>query len=272
MNDDEAIEIVRFMDLPFDNFVIEHWDPASALSKHEQKWSLVERWIKLGDRGRKQYFEPRLCEHEIPAHVPRDLLTPRERAADGEYEKTFWIRTWFGEKNNAESQRAADDDYKQLYLFALQRCDEGNEGPEFLDERFLFDHLDIDAADLRDGNMVARQWTTPEWLVDAFMRYPDQLSGLASFGVDLESDGVDGDQRLLIGIADRKACQEGWVLLLGVNHKGQILPYRVRERASSVDLVVNDWNEDSIDLRQLFADPNQAGEELYMRAGSGWDI
>ncbi|KAL3481290.1 hypothetical protein BJX99DRAFT_253592 [Aspergillus californicus] len=169
MNEDD---IVRFGDLPFDNFVVEHWDPFSDLPKDDQKWSLVERWIKIGERGRKQYFERVYYDHEIPAHIPRGLLTPRERAADGQYSKTLWLRTWFGERDNTESQRAADDVY----------------------------------------------------------------NGLSSFD-DLERNGVDGDQRLLIRIADQKACQEGWVLLLGVKHKGQILPHRVRERATFVDLI-----------------------------------
>jgi len=32
-------------------------------------------------------------------------------------------------------------------------------------------------------------------------------------------------QSLMVVVADRKACEEGWLLLLAVNHKGRVLPF-----------------------------------------------
>lgn len=34
------------------NYAQEHWDPNSALSKNEQKRSLLNKWIRLGRYGR----------------------------------------------------------------------------------------------------------------------------------------------------------------------------------------------------------------------------
>jgi hypothetical protein len=87
-------------------------------------------------------------------------------------------------------------------------------------------------------------------------------------------DKADEDQTLLVGVADGKACQEGYVLLLGVNHRGQILPYRVRERAAILFLQMNEWDEDGIELREIFAqvEPADESEELYLEMDGGWGV
>lgn len=46
------------------------------------------------------------------------------------------------------------------------------------------------------------------------------------------STELDTAQCLVLVIAYRKTCEEGWILLLAVYHKGEFLPFRVRERAS----------------------------------------
>ncbi|KAL3442721.1 hypothetical protein BJX65DRAFT_312490 [Aspergillus insuetus] len=99
------------------------------------------------------------------------------------------------------------------------------------------------------------------WLLSAFMHCPDRLSRISSYGVDPEYDQPDEDQQILVGVADRKACQDGYVLLIAVNHKGQILPYRVRKRAAFIFLLFNEWDEDGIELREIFAQVDHANEE-----------
>jgi hypothetical protein len=74
----------------------------------------------------------------------------------------------------------------------------------------------------------------------------------------------------LVLIADRKACEEGWVLLVCINHKGQILPVSLRERATEVDFVVSEC-EDGGSLGEMYPDGMNSGEEVYVHEGSGWD-
>ncbi|KAL4869842.1 hypothetical protein BDV12DRAFT_195852 [Aspergillus spectabilis] len=271
MDDDTStLDVPDFRELLFDHWIL---DVASQLSKEEQKQSLVQRWIGLGYRAREQYARGYVStQDKVFAGVLVDLLSPVERACAGVYSKSFWIRTWFGEKNNEASQRAADDGYKRLYFYALQNLDENadDDEPLFLNKNFVFDLADVEASELNKGNVVARLWSTPSWLVDAFCRYPDQLNRIRILGLDSQSERGDADQNMLVCIADRKACEEGWVLLLGVNHKGQILPARVRERAADADLIMSSWNQDSTMLAEYIT--GEPGEEQFLHDGNGWAV
>ncbi|KAL2810591.1 hypothetical protein BJX63DRAFT_401657 [Aspergillus granulosus] len=103
------------------------------------------------------------------------------------------------------------------------------------------------------------------------MRYPDQLSRAGGLGVDMEGDDEeDEDQQMLIVIADRKTCIEGWVLVVAIYHKGQILPVRVREKAREADLLIHEWNNGA-SLAELSPDGNNQGEELYLNNGNEWE-
>ncbi|KAL3476525.1 hypothetical protein BJX99DRAFT_258457 [Aspergillus californicus] len=248
-----------------------HWDPASPLSKEEQKRSLLISWICQGERGRKQYFFVPRNHAEIPAYIPRDLLTPAQHEVDGGLTNTLWIRTWFGAKDNADSQAAADQSYEKLHFYTLRQCEDESYDIWLVDKSFIYECRDIDTPDIQDGNVLARPWSTPPWLLDAFMRCPSQLCGRSSLGEDLESDEADGKQRLLVAVADRKVCEEGWVLLVAINHKGRILPLRVRDKAREVDLVINEWNNDYAPLTEMGPHVGEEGEELYLNNGDGWE-
>ncbi|KAL3446362.1 hypothetical protein BJX65DRAFT_279451 [Aspergillus insuetus] len=265
---------VLFGNLPFDRFILKHWDTTSPRSREEQKRLLLIRWIGLGDRGRKQYFHASPKADEVSPGVPQDLLTPAQRAADGDPSRKLWIRTWFGKKDDAESQVAAEEEYRRLFFHVLQQGEENESyGLSVVDEEFIYDYRDFDAPDteIRDGNVLATPWSTPTWLINALMRCPDQLSGTGGLGVNVPGDDKDDeDQQLLIAIADRKACVDGWVLLVGINHKGQILPVRVRDKATEVDLVVTEWDEGA-SLAKLYRDGNSQGGELYLHDGDGWE-
>ncbi|CEL03735.1 hypothetical protein ASPCAL04881 [Aspergillus calidoustus] len=240
--DTSTLDVPDFGELPFDHWILQY----------------ARGYVSTTD--------------EVPAGVHVDLLTPGERACDGHYSKSFWIRTWFGEKNNEASQRAADDGYKRLYFYALQNLDENADGDEplLLNKNFAFDHADVETSELHEGNVVARPWSMPSWLVDAFCRYPDQLNSIRILGLDSQSERGDADQNLLVCTADRKACEEGWLLLLGVNHKGQILPARVRERAADADLIMSSWNQDSPMLAECVT--GEPGEEEFLHDGDGWEV
>jgi hypothetical protein len=109
----------------------------------------------------KQYFQPLVYKHEIPNHVPRDLLTLKERAFNGQYSKVLWVRTWFGEKDHPESRLAADLDYKKLCFYALKSCNEKLESSEFLNEHFLFETPGVAPSDILDGDVLATPGSTP---------------------------------------------------------------------------------------------------------------
>ncbi|KAL3483249.1 hypothetical protein BJX62DRAFT_231121 [Aspergillus germanicus] len=243
--------MVLFGNLPFDRFILKHWDTTSPLSREEQKRLLFIRWIGLGDRGRKQYFHASPKADEVFPGVSQDLLSPAQRAADGDPSRKLWFRTRFGQKDDAESQVAGEEEYRRLFFYVLQQGEENESGLSIVVEEFIYEYRDFDAPDteIRDRNV----------LIDALMRCPDQLSGTGGLGVNVPGDDKDDeDQHLLIAIADRKACVDEWVLRVGINHKGQILPVRVRDKATEVDLVVTEWDEGA-SLVKLYPGGNSQG-------------
>ncbi|KAL4860889.1 hypothetical protein BDV12DRAFT_204585 [Aspergillus spectabilis] len=255
------MESLPFGSLPFDHFVLENWDATSAASKEDQKRSLVKSWISLGERGRRNYFREELDDGEIPAHIPQDLCTVAQRSADGQLTRTIWIRTWFGMPGDEESPAAADVAYKNLCFYALQQGDENQDPPFAIRKEFMYDYQRSDTPDLSDGVVLGTAWSTPSYVVEALMHCPNQLSGLPdNDNDDLEryvNELKDTDQQLLFCIADRKACEEGWVLFLGINHKGQVLPFRVRQKATFIeqDILALWEGDDGVPLAQM--DPSR---------------
>lgn len=82
----------------------------------------------------------------------------------------------------------------------------------------------------------------PALVLSALMRCPDVMNG--SGGGEIEGDeDCDLDQALLVVVADREACEDGWVLLVATNHRGQVLHMRVRCKASEVGLQVALWRD-----------------------------
>jgi len=54
--------------------------------------------------------------------------------------------------------------------------------------------------------------------------------------ITLTDEQLDEEQCGLLLVANRKACVTGWVLLVGVNHRGQMLPARGRCKAAEVTI------------------------------------
>ncbi|KAJ5828617.1 uncharacterized protein N7525_006870 [Penicillium rubens] len=81
------------------------------------------------------------------------------------------------------------------------------------------------------------------------------------------------DQNVIEGVAtgrpDRKACEEGWVLALAVNHRGEILPVRVRERATEAAQIAVNWFEGE-PLSEIVDDEDE-DVEIYLGEGNGWE-
>lgn len=81
---------------------------------------------------------------------------------------------------------------------------------------------------------------------------------------------MDKRQSLLILIADQKACEYGWVLHLAINHKGQILPFRMRDQALVCTTNVGAWLGGQT-LDENTANPDEDAEYYRRENVSGWD-
>ncbi|KAJ5094782.1 hypothetical protein N7456_010643 [Penicillium angulare] len=72
----------------------------------------------------------------------------------------------------------------------------------------------------------------------------------------------------MVVVANLKACEDGWMLLLAINHKGKVLPFRIRERASwTTQLLVNFMDGQHSDEN---TDNPEEDVEYYMRGEDGW--
>ncbi|KAL2869535.1 uncharacterized protein BJX67DRAFT_347544 [Aspergillus lucknowensis] len=280
-NDLNGLDLPEFGFLPFDLYVMEKWNPTSPLSIVQQKKQLVEEWIKLGKYGRREYLGTIPFPEEIPSNVPQNLLTPRERAHDGQIERTLFIRTWYGDPSDPASQDKADDDY--AHLVEVISSEYGEMGL-MMDEFFIFDEEEEFSssllstqsgdAEFSDGVAIPRPGCMPSYVLAALMHCPDQIEGTRIENLDdlPSAEEVEGQQTLLVLVADRKACEEGWVLHLAINHKGQVLPFRVRDGADWVSASYANWS-DGQQLTENTENP-EADTEMYMDhggGGGGWD-
>ena len=73
---------------------------------------------------------------------------------------------------------------------------------------------------------------------------------------------LDKDQMMLILIADKKACVEGNLLCIGINHRGQMLPGRIRCMARDASLMDFNW-EDGQPLSENFQSDELEDEHHY---------
>ncbi|KAK1146592.1 hypothetical protein N8T08_003022 [Aspergillus melleus] len=95
---------------------------------------------------------------------------------------------------------------------------------------------------------------------------------LAAFYGDERAESLaesDRTQSALVVVADRKACEEGWVLLLVVNHRGEILPFRLHERDKEAANLMYSW-DDEVPLAEM-VDNEDEDVECYLGEGSGWE-
>ncbi|KAJ5514739.1 hypothetical protein N7463_004291 [Penicillium fimorum] len=269
---DEA-DMIPFGLLPFDYHVMAKWDPNSPLSKKQQHRVLIESWLRLGKHGRNEYPAGEDPPDEFPPHVPHDLMAEEERAVDGQISRVFWIRTWYGQKDNKASHDAANAAYSRLRLIVMQDGDP-NGINSCLEEECIFENkeefgpgsittLEEDTnPDFEEGIACGTPGSIPSYLITALMHYPDTFE-------DEPLPDLEKWQDLMIVVADRKACEEGWVLFLAVNHHGKILPFRARERASWTEQIIANYL-DGQKLDENTVDPDK-DMEVYLHGGSGWD-
>ncbi|KAL2812194.1 hypothetical protein BJX63DRAFT_421930 [Aspergillus granulosus] len=277
--------VPEFGSLPFDHYVIAKWDSTSPLSKSEQKRALVEQWVKLGHYGRREYVDQPPIKQEIPPDVPRDLLTEHDRVLDKRPEQTLWIRTWFGDKDSKASQEAADAGYAKVYRHAVQGDIDTaeNQSNGLMGEVLMFtDRHEFGRGfrseasssgldpDIRDGIALGTPGSLPWYVLRAMMHCPDHVVTWSQRHLQDPEEELDKYQKVLVVVVDRKACEDGWVLMFALNHKGAILPLRARNKAYWVDMTVIGWISDCTPLNEMGEDSDDE-QEMYMAEGDGWD-
>lgn len=109
------------------------------------------------------------------------------------------------------------------------------------------------------------------------MRCPDIFEGNSSPGwrehdaetVAAEEALLTKSQRFLLMIADREACERGWIYLVAVDHKGRVLPTRSRGQAAKINHFANEWLSEGVPLSEL--DMEEGDTIVYEAEGEGWD-
>ncbi|KAJ6034422.1 hypothetical protein N7460_008597, partial [Penicillium canescens] len=238
-----------------------NWDAASPLSQNEQKRILVEKWIALGKYGRNT--QSLIIS---PRGVPQDLLSEEDRALSSMLSTTLWIRTWFGDPTDKTSQEAADTAYSRLRKQILQQGRE-NYHVSCIPEEFVFEDREELSADAQRGRDViggvaaGRPGSVPGYLVAALMHCPELFEGMSDddwrhfMGEERAEELAESDraQSALVLVADRKACEEGWV----------------RERAKETAQIAVSWQEGQ-PLSEI-ADEEDEDVEFYLGGGDGWE-
>lgn len=230
-------------------------------------------------------FEDPMPENISP-DIPRNLLSEDDRAIASMLTTTLWIRTWFGSTADtdptSEQAQEADAAYSRLRKIVLQDGRDnyliGSIAPEFVfeDRGELSPQTHEGSPDITCGVATGRPGSVPGYLVAAMMHCPELLEGLSDgdwrhFDMEEQAKEVAESDQLqvaLVLVADRTACEEGWVLALAINHRGQILPLRVRTRAKQAAQLAFDW-EDEQPLSEIAN--GQEDIEYYSGQGNGWD-
>ncbi|KAH8428568.1 uncharacterized protein LDX57_006264 [Aspergillus melleus] len=245
----EGLDLPAFGELPFDHLILEY-----ALSAFEG---------------------PLPPDESYPPDIPQTLLTETDRSISTILATALWIRTWFGGPDQS-SQEAADAAYQRLRerVTGLEAC----MTPEFIyDERDELAQVS-NGPDIEAGTALGTPWSIPGYLVAAMMHCPELFEGCSDGGWrhfsgeerEEEENESRTSQVAMVLVADRKACEEGWVLLLALNHRGQVLPYRVRERASEAAQHVVNWAEGQPLVEMAWREDDEGEFNLAWRGDDGW--
>ena len=256
--------------------------------------TVVEFSGKSSHENGKVYYQRsiNIWDGVIPEQTPQDLLTENERKATGIYTGFALIRTWYGAEGLGSeagtiARASADAAYLRLYRKAILCLPDGSDetgphdgpGEETVAPSATFDRdsMSLGVVQHSTEENVVQAGVVPSFLISALMHTPDSFDGIS--GADWRDDDQerarDEEQRLsmsqhfLVLVADRKACEEGWMLQVAVTHKGHALPYRVRVKASETKSHVNQWLQlgNAID-----AGPEHVDTTVFAEPGNnGWD-
>lgn len=76
-------------------------------------------------------------------------------------------------------------------------------------------------------------------------------------------------QRFLLTLSDRKACEQGWVYLVAVDHKGRVLLTRATGQAAKIKYFANEWLSEGVSLSEL--DLEEGDTVVYGSSSQGWE-
>lgn len=219
----------------------------------------------------------------VPDGIPTNLSAfgKRKTVDPDEWSSAsaIWVRTWYG--NEADTgdrlveetvkRASANEAYSRLWRKALwppdmHGFDDNMFGP------YVFDDNDaaygVAARDADDE--VELMDEIPSFVLSALLRCPDAMEGSSGREI-IEGDDLTCTQALLVVVADREACEDGWVLLLAINHKGQILHKRVRCKAFEVGQNVTFWRDGGEPLDITSNRENVIYYRDANQSGNGWD-
>jgi hypothetical protein len=119
----------------------------------------------------------------------------------------------------------------------------------------------------------------PDFILNAVIRCPDAIEGCSLVGpgtADTEQlaeeiQELAYQQALLVVIADGETCEDGWVLLIAINHKGQVLHPHTRCKAYKVGLNVAFWANKGEPLDVSNERENIVDYRDGNQSGNGWD-
>lgn len=81
---------------------------------------------------------------------------------------------------------------------------------------------------------------------------------------------LDSAQALLVLVVDGEACEDDWVLMIALNHRGQVLHMRRRCKAYDTALRVTFWRDHGEPL-DLEGGTNVVDYWDMNGSGDGWD-
>ena len=224
----------------------------------------------------------------VPDHIPRNLYAFEKRTSvDPErWPSTWaiWIRTWYGNDvcdggsiKGAVTCASADEAYLRLWRRAFHPLEHNEEFDDDVVGPFLFDD-DAATYGVMSGDAddeVELLGKIPSFVLSALMRCPDAMEGCSESGwsywlTETEEEQAQ-EQAKLVLVADREACEDGWVLMIALNHKGQVLHMRSRCKAYEVALNVTFWRDGGEPLDITGEEENVVDYRDANGSGNGWD-
>lgn len=198
-----------------------------------------------------------------PSGAPENLQTPQQRAETyNERPVTAWVRTWYGD--GTVNREQADEEYENL-------CNHvGQFHQEFIRGNWAFeDHEELFADRIGAPTVTG---VTPDYILSFFGCYPNVLEGGGGLRSRDESYIHSGQgvskQHFMIVVADKRACQTGAVLLLGIDDFGKMTPGRLRVKPGHVHSFCVNW-DDGQSLDENFR-PGEEGEVDWHLGEDAW--
>ncbi|GJN83166.1 hypothetical protein PLIIFM63780_006714 [Purpureocillium lilacinum] len=187
----------------WDFYLIENYDPSTPIPV------LADRFISLGDEGRKPYYTSYLSLRSTPITdfptLPCTYQTPQER--NPPQGQPISVRTYYGDEGGSGSgidrlrNIIGDATFDDVRYEGLSSRDFLNRIPQKI-EAYGFD---------REGN---------QFLLDPADNEPDYSD--PDSDPDSEDDGSDIPQRVLIIEYDREAQTTGWVKVTAFGASGEV--------------------------------------------------